>query len=537
MKYILITGGVISGLGKGVSSSSLAHLLQLRGFEVTMIKIDPYLNIDAGTMSPYEHGECYVLNDGSEVDLDFGTYERFLDISLTGAHSITTGKVYKSVLEKERRGDYLGKTVQVVPHATNEVIAQIEKASKIKVRKGKRKPDVCLIELGGTVGDIESALFLEALRQLRAKRKSDFCHIHVSLVPVIHKELKSKPTQHSFKELRFSGLSPDFIFCRCSGPINDVIRRKVSMFCMVDRENIISVHDVDDIHKVPALLERQRVPDKVCLRLNLWQLPTEKWSPSIFESIGECKEDINIAIVCKYAYQDAYLSLSKALFHACMDAGRRLNIIWVDSESEKANFTCTADAIIVPGGFGSRGIQGKIVACQYAREQGIPFLGICFGFQLAVIEYARNVKGFTDASSEEFTGNRGDLIVEESSHKNLGGTMLKGLTCLDLTNGTKLRELYKTPTINERCRHRYEVSYQQGKELEDEDFKWTATLPIQATASKTAFRYEAFELCKHPFYVGVQYHPEFLSRYGAPSPVFSGLVKAGINIRKTAVIN
>lgn len=508
MKYILITGGVISGLGKGVSSSSLGHLLQLRGIEVTMIKIDPYLNIDAGTMSPYEHGEVFVLDDGSEVDLDLGTYERFLNIRLTKLHSITTGVVYQSVLEAERRGDYLGKTVQVVPHITDEIVRRIKEASAYQVR-GKT-PDVCMIELGGTVGDIESAVFLEALRQIRAEDKNDFCHVHVSLVPKI-KEQKSKPTQHSFKELRHTGLSPDLIFCRCEEPIDEYIRDKISRFCMVPKQNVISVHDVEHIYRVPKILVDQKVPSLVGQVLNL----EYKQNPvSPFSLITPYDKTVRVAMVGKYEkLKDSYLSVYKALFHACERNNVSLDLVLINSEG-KMDELKSVDAILVPGGFGERGVQGKIQACKFARENHVPFLGICFGFQLAVIEYYRNVLNIYTSSEELHGKGRKNIFVKIDSG-GMGGTMRKGLYVVEVNDEYKGKLVH--PSGKERFRYRYEFHSNSSTDLEL--FPVFLTKPYQPVA---------FALKEHPFYVGTQYHPEFLSRLNDPHPVFVSFIKSAV---------
>jgi CTP synthase len=504
-----------------------------------MVKLDPYLNVDAGTMSPYEHGECYVLDDGTEVDLDLGTYERFLDIRLSGKNSITSGKVYSKVLAAERRGDYLGKTVQVVPHVTDEILRQIKDAAGNEV-------DVCMLELGGTVGDIEGMVFLEALRQLRAECKYDFCHIHVSLVPKVN-EQKSKPTQHSFKELRHAGLSPDFIFCRCEEEVNETVRQKISAFCMVPEDHVISVHDVSNVYSVPKLLADQDVPEMVIRRLDV--RPT-KDDLSPFSRIQEYKGGVTIAIIGKYTYlHDAYLSIHKALFHAGQAVGIYVDIEWVDCE-EQDDFSFIdecIDGVIVPGGFGVRGAQGKIDMCKYARENQIPFLGICFGFQLAVIEYLRNVKKL-DARSEEIDESPpswhkidGYAITKVDNNDELGGTMVKGLQTFTVKKGSKLHKLYGANIIRERCRHRYEVNEEWVEaNCVDSYWQWTcsnkdekeAFAPVEWEIGPppypcyTGERMEAFEIPTHPFYIGVQYHPEFLSRFTKPHPLFVGLIEA-----------
>ena len=509
MKFILVTGGVISGIGKGVSSSSLGHLLQCHGYNITMIKIDPYLNIDAGTISPFEHGEVFVLDDGTETDLDLGTYERMLNIRLSHNHSITTGRVYHNVLSAERRGDYLGKTVQVVPHITDEIIYEIIEASEILVEQ--KTPDICIIELGGTVGDIESMPFIEALRQLRFRvGKENFCHIHMSLIPIV-KEQKSKPTQHSFKELRSVGLSPDFICCRCEEPVQDEIKDKISLFCMVPKERVISLHDVSSIYKVPSLLLDQNVPILVLNRLKLFVNPSPITHSFILQ---EYNDPVSIAIVGKYMkIKDSYLSLTNALIHSAHFIKRKLNIIWIDSENINLEQLKQAQCIIIPGGFGNRGLDGKIFACKYARENKIPFLGICLGFQIAVIEYCRNVLGWENANSQEFNNNPDSVIVNMQDCKELGGTMRLGLKTIELSN--RFADIYGDYTIKERYRHRYEINPKYAKDIATNGLLWSGI---------SDGRISALELDNHPYYVAVQYHPEFLSRITSPPKLFIELM-------------
>ena len=512
MKYLLITGGVISGLGKGVCSSSLGHLLQARGHNITMIKIDPYLNIDAGTLSPYEHGECYVLADGTEVDLDFGTYERFLNIELKGVNSITAGKIYKTVLSLERKGEYLGKTVQMVPHVTDQILNQIEEAAD--------KSDICIIELGGTVGDIECAIFLESLRQLRFHNEKDFCHVHLSLIPKMNGEQKSKPTQHSYRELRHAGLTPDFIFCRCEEPITKIVQEKVSKFCMVPKNRVISVYNVDNIYYVPKLFLRQKVDEDILNRLGL-NLNEVKLT-SILEMVQYSKT-IKIGIVGKYQATDAYISLYKAIFHACNYLKMKPEIISISPEGKMEELK-SVSCIIVPGGFGTRGFQGKIKACQYARENKIPFLGICLGFQVAVIEYFRNVLGEKKANSQEVINQKHSLFVRENDEKNLGGTMRKGSKKISLVMFSRLNLLYGKyfRRYEERFRHRYKYNEKDFPLPENNELAFT----IMSEKEKVGF-----ELAKkiHPYYIGVQFHPEYISRFGNPHPLFVGLLKTKIN--------
>ena len=554
MKYILITGGVISGLGKGVAITSLGHLLQLRGLTVTYIKMDPYLNVDAGTLSPYEHSEVFVLDDGTETDLDLGNCERFLDIKLTGDNSITMGKVYQNVIAKEREGEYLGKTVQVIPHVVDEINEMIK-----KVAHDPKLPwmeSICLLELGGTVGDIEGMAFLEALRRLKRAHYNEVCHIHVTLVPIVN-EQKSKPTQHSYKELRRAGLTPDFIFCRCDELVNQDVKQKISDFCNMDFNRVISVHNVKNVHSVPALLEEQKVSTKVLKHLKMLNQQNDfvpdhmQLKPSPFLTIKEYPDQVTIGIVGKYSkLTDAYLSLYKALFHASQAVGVGLNIELIDSEKIGDGKLLFTNGIIVPGGFGSRGTNGKIEACRYARENKVPFLGICYGFQLAVIEHFRNVQNNRNVDTEEITGNPDDLITNMYRDKDLGGTMLKGLHNFTVKKGTKLHSIYGKTTIQERCRHRYEVNrnwiddgrvygnfiWTCSTESEEKAFIFTPeeeidhfgrsiTPPVPENPNERAI---AFELTDHPFYIGVQYHPELLSRFVRPLPLFVEFIKASI---------
>jgi CTP synthase len=470
--------------------------------------MDPYLNVDAGLMSPYEHGETFVLDDGTEVDLDFGTVERFMDIRLSRANSITSGLVYKNVIDGERQGKYMGKTVQVVPHVTNEILRQIDVAASTPVRV--RDPDICLLELGGTVGDIEGAAFLEALRQLRAIHKDNFCHIHCSLVPVVN-EQKSKPTQHSFKELRYSGLSPDFIFCRCEVPVNEEVRRKISLFCMVPMERVVSVHNVDNIYMIPRLLKDQGVPGMVMERLRLNPIE-DILSP--FDLLQTFDRSVKIAIVGKYAkLEDSYVSVIEALQHACHWNKVNLNIQWLDPESIEEKID--ADGILVPGGFGVRETDGKILACKVAREQQIPFLGICYGFQLAVIEFFRSLG--LDVGTEEVPGNSDNAFVKK--------TMKKGLHDVHKDN-----RIYK-----ERFRHRYgyKHNFEAGRGMNNPQpgFNEHSVRPVVHNERRTRVITEpiGFKLPDHPYYVGVQYHPEFLSRFAKPHPVFRDFISVIVN--------
>jgi len=543
MKYLVVSGGVVSGLGKGVAASSISALLKGCGLSVTSIKIDPYLNIDAGTMSPYEHGEVFVLHDGGEADLDLGNYERFMDIRLTRDHNITTGKVIEKVLSKEREGAYLGKTVQIIPHVTNCIQNWIERVAEIPVDQEGRSPDVCVIELGGTVGDIESATFLEALRQFSFKMGRDsLCFIHVSLVPVMGSgEEKTKPTQHSIIKLRAAGLMPDLLLCRCEREVEDAIKSKISMFSMVPFSNVISVHDVSNIHTVPVMLMEQNVPSIILNTLRINRVPQpdlRKWN-FLTDLADQASEKVGIAIVGKYTgSEDSYSSLHKALRAACIWSHRKLSIEWVEStdletqlKNKKLNVyesawrkLKSADGILIPGGFGIRGIEGKVLAAEYARENKVPFLGICLGMQIMVIEYARNICGLRDANSSEFDKNTKHSVVmfmPEVNKAKMGGTMRVGGRICKITRPSLAYHLYKSDEITERHRHRYEVCPSYTQQLEEAGLVFSGR-------DENGVRMEIAELpiSEHPFYFGCQFHPEFLSRPHKPSPVFTGFARA-----------
>ncbi|BAT93095.1 hypothetical protein LR48_Vigan05g040000 [Vigna angularis] len=551
MKYVLVTGGVVSGLGKGVTASSIGLILKACGLRVTSIKIDPYLNTDAGTMSPFEHGEVFVLDDGGEVDLDLGNYERFLDIKLTRDNNITTGKIYQSVIEKERRGDYLGKTVQVVPHITDAIQEWIERVAKIPV-DGKEGPaDVCVIELGGTIGDIESMPFIEALGQFSYRvGPGNFCLVHVSLVPILHVvgEPKTKPTQHSVRQLRGLGLTPNLLACRSSKELDDNVKAKLAQFCHVPLSNILTLHDVPNIWHIPLLLKDQKAHEAILKALNLLGVAAEpnlkEWTART-KIYDRCDETVRIAMVGKYTgLSDAYLSVLKALLHASVARNRKLNVDWVpagdleeatykeDPEAYKAawNLLKGADGVLVPGGFGDRGVQGKILAAKYAREHNVPFLGICLGMQIAVIEYARSVLGLHDATSTEFnpeTKTPCVIFMPEGSKTHMGATMRLGSrrTYFEVADSKSAKLYGNVSFIDERHRHRYEVNPDMVSQLE------TAGLSFVGK-DETGRRMEIVELPSHPFYIGVQFHPEFKSRPGKPSPLFSGLIAAASEPRK-----
>lgn len=544
MKYVLVTGGVVSGLGKGVTASSIGLILQACGLRVTSIKIDPYLNTDAGTMSPFEHGEVFVLDDGGEVDLDLGNYERFLDIKLTRDNNITTGKIYQSVIDKERKGDYLGKTVQVVPHITDAIQEWIERVAAIPVDGKEGSPDVCVIELGGTIGDIESMPFIEALGQFSYRvGAGNFCLVHVSLVPVLNVvgEQKTKPTQHSVRGLRSLGLTPNILACRSTTELDENVKEKLSRFCHVPADNIITLYDVSNIWRIPLLLRDQKAHEAILKVLNLGV--TRK--PALGEWTNRAQicdmlqEPVRVAMVGKYTgLSDSYLSVLKALLHASVACHRKLIVDWVSaSDLEDAtaeenpdvnkaawNSLKAADAVLVPGGFGDRGVEGKIVAAKYARENKIPFLGICLGMQIAVIEYTRSVLGLQDANSTEFDPNTQNpcvIFMPEGSKTHMGGTMRLGSrrTYFYVTD-CKSAKLYGNRSfVDERHRHRYEVNPDMISQLENAGLSFTGK-------DETGQRMEIIELPCHPYFVGVQFHPEFKSRPGKPSALFLGLIAA-----------
>ncbi len=528
-KFIFVTGGVVSGLGKGITSASLGLLMKSRGLKTTNIKIDPYLNYDAGTMNPYQHGEVFVLDDGGEVDLDLGNYERFLDTNLSFDHNITTGKVYSSVIEKERRGDYLGATVQVIPHITNEI--------KERIRRIAGDHDVVIVEIGGTVGDIESMPFLEAARQMQLEEgRENVAFVHVTYVPKLRVvgEQKTKPTQHSVKELRSLGIQPDAIVARSEEPLEEEARKKISLFTNVPPEAVVSAYDVDDTYEVPLLLERQGLADYLTRRLGIKSGKPEldEWR-NIVETYRNLTDSVEIAVVGKYVkLTDSYLSIREALKHSSVAARVRVRIRWIEAEEverEGTGILGGVDGIIVPGGFGARGTEGKIEAVRYARENGIPFLGICFGFQLTVVEFARNVLGLKGANSTEINPETPypvvDLMPEQKNITEAGGTMRLGAYPVRIKKGTLAYRLYGKELIYERHRHRWEVNPDFVGRLED------AGLIFSGVAGDDSRRMEILEL-EGQYFIATQFHPEFKSRPFRPAPVFYGLVKAAKEHRK-----
>ena len=532
-KYIFVTGGVVSGLGKGITAASLGRLLKNRGYKVANQKFDPYINVDPGTMSPYEHGEVFVTDDGAETDLDLGHYERFTDVNLNKNCSISTGKIYQEVLEKERRGDYLGKTVQVIPHITNAIKDKVYSLAKTGA-------DVVITEIGGTVGDIESLPFLEAIRQVGIENNpEDVIYIHVTLLPYISgsNELKSKPTQHSVKELQSIGIKPDILVCRTEMPITENIREKIALFCNVRPENVIANMTAKNLYEVPLMLEKEGLAIDVCkhLKLKNAEQKNEEWEKMInhFRKIDEKyentdKKKVNIAIVGKYVkLEDSYLSVVESIKHAAYENGVKANIKFIDCETvtnrnarEKLQ---GIDGIIVPGGFGGRGIEGKIQTVKYARENNIPFLGICLGMQMAVVEFARDILNIKDANSLEFDEKTKNPVIHiMESQKNItkkGGTMRLGAYPCILKKSSLASKLYKTEEISERHRHRYEFNNEYRKEMEDNGMTISGTSPDGELV-------EIIEIKNHPYFIASQFHPELKSRPDKPHPLFVGLLKA-----------
>ena len=543
----------MSGLGKGTAISSLGVVLKAHGYRVTSIKIDPYLNIDAGTMSPFEHGEVYVLEDGGEADLDLGNYERFLDVTLTTRHNITSGKIYDQVIKRERAGDYLGKTVQMVPHVTDAVQSWILDVASMPVDGKPGSPDICLIELGGTVGDIESAVYLEALQQLQYKvGPENFCNIHVGMVPVmgVVGEQKTKPCQHSVKLLREAGIKPDFLFCRADCPLEDATRSKLALFCQTPPTHVMSLHDVSNIYRVPLLLHEQRAGELVLSRLGLniqgptasipmsqWEAMAARWDAVNTQS--ECAADVKIGIVGKYnGLSDSYLSVIKGLQHAALEASVKMKIIWIDASGLEPNTKerdlaaynkawedlKSVDGVLVPGGFGDRGVAGKVLAGSFCRQNNVPYFGICLGLQTAVISFARDELGYPDANSAEFDPSSNHPVVmfmPEQNGLQMGGTMRLGnrVTIIKDTESLAFKLYGKKPVVYERHRHRYEVNPQYVASMEAKGFKFSGH-------DDRGQRMEIAEIPSHRFYVASQFHPEFTSRPLRPNPLFLGFVLA-----------
>jgi CTP synthase len=533
-RYIFVTGGVVSSLGKGIASASIGRLLVARGLSVGLQKFDPYINVDPGTMSPYQHGEVFVTEDGAETDLDLGHYERFTNTNTTRASNVTAGGIYNSVIRRERRGDYLGGTVQVVPHITDEI------KQRVRLIAETGDVDVVITEIGGTVGDIESLPFLEAIRQFPVDVGRRQCmYIHLTLVPYIGHagELKTKPTQHSVNELRRIGIQPDMLLCRSESELGSDIRKKIALFASLGQESVISAKDVDNIYKVPVWFHEQGVDDLVCEHFSMDADPTDldEWR-CITRRADEATQPVRIAIAGKYVQlEDAYLSVSEALRHSGYLHGGRIEIDWVDSETleteeQAAERLADADGILVPGGFGGRGIEGKIRAVRVARERGVPFLGICLGMHVAVSEFARHVAGMPGANSTEFDLETEfpviDLLPEQKEVTDLGGTMRLGADPIKLHPDTRTRDLYDEAVVYERHRHRYEVSISLRKRLEAAGLVVAGTSPDERLV-------EVIELRDHPFFVASQFHPEFKSRPERPAPLFREFVAAALERART----
>jgi CTP synthase len=537
-KYVFVTGGVVSSLGKGIAAASLGAILESRGIKVTHLKLDPYINVDPGTMSPFQHGEVFVTEDGAETDLDLGHYERFTSAKMRKANNFTTGQIYESVLKKERRGEYLGKTVQVIPHITDEI--------KSFIKRGAEGADVAIVEVGGTVGDIESLPFLEAIRQMGIEQgRSGTCSIHLTLVPYIPTagELKTKPTQHSVKELREIGIQPDILLCRADRTIPPDERRKIALFCNVMPEAVIEALDAESIYKIPGMLHDQMLDEIVCHKLDILARAADL---SVWDRLNTAREnptqEVNIAFVGKYVdLTESYKSLIEAMNHAGMHTGSRVEIRYIDSEDIEKN-GCAAlrdmDAVLVPGGFGRRGTEGKIAAIRYARENKVPYLGICLGMQLAVVEFARDVAAMADAHSTEFDSDTAHPVIglitewlardghveKRSENSDLGGTMRLGGQVCRLIEGSLVREIYGKAEIVERHRHRYEVNNTLLGELEAKGLRVSGRAPGTDLC-------EMIELPDHPWFIGCQFHPEFTSNPRAGHPLFIAFVKAALAFR------
>ena len=524
-KYIFVTGGVVSGLGKGITAASLGRLLKARGLKVAAQKLDPYINVDPGTMSPYQHGEVFVTEDGAETDLDLGHYERFIDENLNRFSNLTTGKVYWNVLNKERRGEYLGSTVQTIPHITNEIKDFVYRVGR------ETDADVVITEIGGTIGDIESQPFIEAVRQISLEvGRENSLFIHVTLVPFLSgsDEHKSKPTQHSVKELQGMGINPNIIILRCDEPLEESIFNKISLFCNVKRDCVIENITLPVLYEAPLMLEKNNFSTVVLRELGLTaKSPDLKEWEEMVEKIKSAKEEVRIALVGKYvALHDAYLSVAEALRHAAYALGKKVKILWIDSETiTEENVTEAlkeADGILVPGGFGNRGVEGKIITCRYARENNIPYLGICLGMQVAVIEYARDVLGLQDANSGEFDPDSKnkviDFLPDQSDNINKGGTLRLGAYPCKVEFGSKLYECYNEEMIFERHRHRYEYNNDYREQLVDAGLLIGGTSPDERIV-------ETVEIKENDYFVGVQFHPEFKSRPNKPHPLFTGLIR------------
>ncbi|MFC0475866.1 CTP synthase [Robertmurraya beringensis] len=530
-KYIFVTGGVVSSLGKGITAASLGRLLKNRGLSVTIQKFDPYINVDPGTMSPYQHGEVFVTGDGAETDLDLGHYERFIDINLTKYNNVTTGKIYSTVLKKERRGDYLGGTVQVIPHITNEIKERVFRAGR------ETGADVVITEIGGTVGDIESLPFLEAIRQIKSDiGRDNVMYIHCTLIPYIKAagEMKTKPTQHSVKELRSLGIQPNIIVVRTEMPVSQDMKDKIALFCDIDSKAVIECQDADTLYAVPIALQEQKMDQIVCDHLKLQSPEPEmtEWL-ALLDKVRNLSKTTRIALVGKYVeLQDAYISVVESLKHAGFAFDSDIDIKWINAEEVNEDnareLLSDVDGILVPGGFGDRGIEGKITTIKYARENKVPFLGICLGMQLASVEFARNVLGHADANSAEINPETKypiiDLLPEQKDIEDLGGTLRLGIFPCKLEENTKAYAAYNDEVVYERHRHRYEFNNQFRQEMEQAGFIFSGTSPDGRLV-------EIIELADHPWFVASQFHPEFISRPTRPQPLFRDFVEASLKSR------
>ena len=525
-KYIFVTGGVVSSLGKGITAASLGQLLKSRGLKVTIQKFDPYINVDPGTMSPYQHGEVFVTDDGALTDLDLGHYERFIDVSLNKNSSVTTGKIYWTVLNKERRREYGGSTIQVIPHITNEIKERIIRASK------ERDVDVVITEIGGTVGDIESLPFIEAIRQIKYDvGKENVIYLHMTLVPYLSasKEIKTKPTQHSVKELRGHGIQPDILICRTEKPLGDDAKEKIALFCDLDPSEVIENFDAESIYEVPIMLEEQGLAKQVISHLNLdcGDLDLTEWN-GLLDKMNNISGKVKIALVGKYVeLKDAYISVAESLFHGGIENGVEVDIKWIQAEDvtdqNAKEYLDGADGILVPGGFGKRGIEGKISAIKYARENKIPFFGIALGMQLAAIEYARNMAGMEDANGTEWNPNTKhpiiDLMPEQKDAEVLNGKMRLGLQPCKVAEGSLAKEIYNEEIIYERHRHRYEINNEYRDSLIEKGLIVSGLSPDERLV-------EMIEIKDHPWFVGVNFHPEYKSRPTHAHPLFREFIKA-----------
>ncbi|MGN8646425.1 CTP synthase [Gracilibacillus sp. HCP3S3_G5_1] len=529
-KYIFVTGGVVSSIGKGITAASLGRLLKNRGLKVTIQKFDPYINVDPGTMSPYQHGEVFVTDDGAETDLDLGHYERFIDINLNKYSNITTGKIYSTVIKKERRGDYLGGTVQVIPHITNEIKDKVFQAGK------QTNADIVITEIGGTVGDIESLPFIEAIRQIKSNiGKENVMYIHCTLVPYIQAagELKTKPTQHSVKELRSLGIQPDVIVLRTEHEISQEMKEKIALFCDIDEKAVVESGDADTLYHIPLAMQEQKLDQLTCDHFGLDCGPADmtEWN-QLVERVLNLSKKVRIALVGKYVeLPDAYISVVEALKHAGFAHDADVDIKWINAEAVNAENVADeladVDGLLVPGGFGDRGIEGKIEAIRFARENQLPFLGICLGMQLATVEFARNVLGLEGANSAEIDPNTPhpiiDLLPEQKDVSDLGGTLRLGLYPCRLKDGTKTKEAYNNEdVVYERHRHRFEFNNQYRDDMEQNGFIFSGTSPDEKLV-------ETIELSDHPWFVASQFHPEFKSRPTRPQQLFNGFINATVN--------